>query len=157
MKKYIYPIICLLCITGTAFAGNGEKYIGISGGYSFLRAIDARISYEVECRYHGSHELFAEYYNSYEKSDWSYLHEYRGGYAYKFPLHRGKNTTFRMRLGTALGADEEGFTCGFQAGFELNRSFANGVQAFVVQNNEYALWTRRPWRNGLSLGLRIPF
>lgn len=62
-----------------------------------------------------------------------------------------------MRIGAAAGADAEGFTCGAQVGFELNRTFANGFQFFVLQNNEYALWTPRPWRNGLSLGLRIPF
>ena len=157
MKKYIYSLALCLCVSGSLYAGNGEKYVGISGGYSLLRAIDVRLSYEMESRYHGSHELFAEFYDRYEKGDWKYLQEYRGGYAYKFPLHRGKNSTFKMRMGAALGADAEGFTCGFQMGFELNRTFGNGVQGFIAQNNEYALWTRRPWRNGLSMGLRIPF
>ena len=99
MKKYIYSLALCLCVSGSLYAGNGEKYIGISGGYSLLRAIDVRLSYEMESRYHGSHELFAEFYDSYEKGDWKYLQEYRGGYAYKFPLHRGKNSTFKMRMG----------------------------------------------------------
>lgn len=144
-----------MCVTGYLHAGNGDKYVGISAGYSLVRAIDVRLSYEIESRYHGSHELFAQYYNSYEKSDWDYLREYRGGYAYKFPLHRGKNTTFKLRMGAAAGADADGFTCGVQLGFELNRTFSSGVQGFIAQHNEYSLWTPRPWRNGLSLGLRF--
>lgn len=156
MKKYIYSIICLLFLSGNLYAGDGEKYFGISSGYSFLRAFDARLSYQVDTRYHGSHELFAEFYDSYEKEDWKYVQEYRGGYAYKFPLSRGKNTTLKMRVGAAAGADSEGFTCGLQLGFEFNRTFSNGMQGFIAQNNEYALWTRRPWRNGLALGLRFP-
>lgn len=157
MKKFVLSIICLFSLLGSAFAGNGEKYVSISVGYSLVRALDARLSYEMESRYHGSHELFAQFYDSYEKGDWQYLQEYRAGYAYKFPLSRGKNMTFKMRVGAAAGADTEGFTCGFQMGFELNRTFSNGIQGFITQNNEYALWTPRPWRNGLSLGLRFPF
>lgn len=157
MKNVLYLIIgfCLSC--GSVCAGNGEKYFGISGGYSLIRAVNARLSLDFETRYHGCHELFAEFYDSYESGKWDYLQEYRGGYAYKFPLSRGKNTILKMRIGAAVGADVEGFTCGAQVGFELNRTFANGFQFFVLQNNEYALWTPRPWRNGLSLGLRIPF
>ena len=64
MKKYIYSLALCLCVSGSLYAGNGEKYIGISGGYSLLRAIDVRLSYEMESRYHGSHELFAEFYDS---------------------------------------------------------------------------------------------
>ena len=73
MKKYIYSLALCLCVSGSLYAGNGEKYIGISGGYSLLRAIDVRLSYEMESRYHGSHERFSEFYDSYEKGDWRYL------------------------------------------------------------------------------------
>ena len=140
-----------------AVAGNGERYLGFSGGYSFVRAMDFMISFEKETRYHGSHELFAEFYNSKEHGSWEYLREYRGGYAYKFPLYRGKNTTFRMRGGAALGSDEEGFTAGFQLGFEFNYTFLVGSQLFLQQKNEYCILTPRPWRSGLMVGLRFPF
>ena len=50
MKKYIYSLALCLCVSGSLYAGNGEKYIGISGGYSLLRAIDVRLSYEMESR-----------------------------------------------------------------------------------------------------------
>ena len=157
MKRFVFVLCMLLGVGLSALAGNGERYIGFSGGYSFVRAMDFMISFEKETRYHGSHELFAEFYNSKENGSWEYLREYRGGYAYKFPLYRGKNTTFRMRGGAALGADEEGFTAGFQLGFEFNYTFLVGSQLFLQQKNEYSILSPRPWRNGLLIGLRFPF
>ena len=157
MKK-MFLFMCLsFCLMTTASAGNGERYIGLAGGYSLVRAMDFMATFEMEKGYHGSHELFAEFYTSRENGSWAYLREYRGGYAYKFPLYRGKNTTFKTRVGSAIGADEAGFTMGFQLGFEFNYTFLSGAQWFLSQKNEYAVWSRRPWRNGLLMGIRVPF
>ena len=156
MKRLAIVLCMLLGVGLCASAGNGERYLGFSGGYSFVRAMDFMISFEKETRYHGAHELFAEFYNSKEHGSWEYLREYRGGYAYKFPLYRGKNTLFRMRGGAALGADDAGFTAGFQLGFEYTYTFLPGSQIFLQEKNEYSILTPRPWRAGLLLGFRFP-
>ena len=157
MKKMLLTLVCICGLSTTLSAGNGEKYLGLAGGYSLANALDFMLTFEKESQYYISHELFAEFYDSRRYGSWKYLQEYRGGYAAKFPLARGKNTMLRLRTGLAIGADQDGFTGGVQVGFELTRTLYSGSAIFLSQKNEYCLWTPRPWRNGLMVGFRFPF
>ena len=50
MKKVCLVIVSLLCVT-TAFAGQGDGYLSLNGGFLFNSTLNATVGYERELSY----------------------------------------------------------------------------------------------------------
>ena len=50
MKKLCLMIVSLLCVT-TAFAGQGDGYLSLNGGFLFNSTLNATLGYERELSY----------------------------------------------------------------------------------------------------------
>ena len=54
MKKVGLVLVSLLCVT-TAFAGQGDGFLVLNGGFLFNSTLDATIGYERELSYPGTY------------------------------------------------------------------------------------------------------
>ena len=80
-----------------------------------------------------------------------------GGILYKHRLARYKNGMLRFRFGPEFGAVERKFFVGLEAGFEYNYVFQNGWEFSLIQKNNVNFVHGDTFRNGLLIGLKIPF
>ncbi len=165
MKKSVLVIFSLLNVA-VAFAGQGDQYFSLNGGFLFNSTLNATLGYERELSYTDAFEVFAEAGNRWEKdpvcgkvcteSFWSNYY-WAGGVAYKKCLKRMKNSTFRLRLGPQMGAVNGNFFMALECGFEYNYVLPNRVQLTVTQKNQVGFLHGDTFRNGLLVGLKIPF
>ena len=165
MKKVVVFMVSLLCVT-SAFAGNGDEYLTLNGGFLFNSTLNASLGYERELSYTDALELFGEAGNRWEKDPVcgkvcreSFFKNYcwDGGIAYKKCLKRMKNSTFRLRIGPQMGAVKGQFFMAVECGFEYNVVFPNRVQLSVTQKNQIGFLHGDSFRNGLLVGLKFPF
>ncbi len=165
MKKIIL-ILFLIPLCTLAFAGDGDRYIKAYTGWLYRNTLNATIGIEFERSYHNSWELYFDLTNRYRKcpdcnkytrdSFW-YYKTFAVGAAYNYSIWRGKNSTFRLRPGVDLGTNGYVFLLSVEAGFEYNYSFKNNWMISFQQKNEVIFWGRDHIRNGLLIGLKIPF
>ena len=149
MKKLCLVIVSLLCVT-TAFAGQGDGYLSLNGGFLFNSTLNATLGYERELSYTDALEFFGEVGDRWEVDPVC-------GVAYKKCLKRMKNSTFRLRLGPQMGAVKGRFFMALECGFEYNVILPNRVQLSVTQKNQVGFLHGDSFRNGLLVGLKIPF
>ena len=165
MKKVGIIIVSLLCVT-SAFAGQGDTYLTLNGGFLFNSTLNASLGYERELNYRDALEFYGEVGDRWEKDPVcgkvcreSFFKNYYwdGGIAYNKCLKRMKNSTFRLRLGPQMGAVKGRFFLAVECGFEYNVVFPNRVQLSVTQKNQVGFLHGDTFRNGLLVGLKIPF
>lgn len=147
------------------WAGDGDKFLNISGGWQWKNTVNAIIGFEAETKYHNAYELYVDLATAYEicpqhgvvdsKSFWTYK-TFGIGLAYKPSMWRGKNSTVRWRFGADLGANRKGFQASIDLGLEYSYTCKNGIQFFVMQKNDFVFWTRDHFRNGLLIGIKFP-
>lgn len=164
MKK-LYILAIMIIISLRCFAGDGDKFFNISGGWQWKNTVNAIIGLEKETKYHNAYELYVDLATAYEtcpehgvvdtKSFWAYKTFGIGG-AYKPTFRRGKNSIVRWRFGADLGANRKGFQASVDVGLEYSYSFKNGMQFFIMQKNDFVFWTKNHFRNGLLIGLKFP-
>lgn len=165
MKKLAFVIVSLLFVT-TAFAGQGDEFFSLNGGFLFNSTLNATLGYERELSYSDAMEFYGEVGNRWEKDPVcgkvcreSFFKNYYwdGGVAYKKCLKRMKNSMFRLRLGPQMGAVRGSFFMAVECGFEYNVVLPNRVQLSVIQKNQVSFLHGDTFRNGLLVGLKIPF
>ncbi len=150
-----------------AFAGDGEKYFGIQTGVMYPRIYNITLSAEKETNYHNAYEFYVDYATQWDKcpecgkvcskSFWSTRYSYAFGGAYKYAIKRGKNNVLRFRAGGDLGSNNKSFALGVEVGFEFVQTFNNRMQFVVQQKNEVTFWGKPTFKNGLLIGVRVPF
>lgn len=168
MKKnisfLILPLLLLLC-SQYSLAGDGDKYLNISGGWQYKNTINALISIEFEGTNHNSYEFYLDLANAYKKAPDGKIHsntfwDYKSfgiGAAWKPIIGRGKNSSLRWRLGGDIGANDKSFQASLEVGLEYSYTLKNGWKLFALQKNDFVFWTRDHFRNGLLIGLKLPF
>ena len=142
--------ICLIAVI-TARAGDGDEFFTLNGGFLFNSTVNATFGYERD-RWHEDptcgkicNKIFwKDYY-------WG------GGILYKKSLKRFKNSTLRFRFGPECGSHKGDFYFGLEGGFEYNYVFPSGVHFTVIQKNNVNFNHGDTFRNGLLIGLKIPF
>lgn len=72
-------------------------------------------------------------------------------------LARYKNGMLRFRFGPQFGATQKKFFLGVEAGFEYSYVFQNGWEFSLIQKNNVNFLHGDTFRNGLLLGVKIPF
>lgn len=91
-----------------------------------------------------------------EKDFWKGYY-WDGGIVYKHRLVRYKNGMLRFRFGPQFGAVQKRFFIGLEGGFEYSYVFRNGWEFALIQKNNVNFLHGDTFRNGLLLGMKIPF
>lgn len=165
LMKKIYILAIMITMSLHCFAGDGDKFLNLTGGWQWKNTVNAVVGFELETKYHNAWELYFDLATAYRTcpvchkvcsdSFWDYK-TFGIGAAYKPSMWRGKNSTVRWRFGADLGANHKGFQASVDIGLEYSYSFKNGIQFFVMQKNDFVFWTRDHFRNGLLIGLKFP-
>ena len=165
MNKFCVVVVSLFYVT-SAFAGQGDDYVCLNGGFLFNSTLNATIGFERELSYTDALEFYGEVGDRWEEDPVcgkvcreSFFKNYYwdGGVAYKKCLKRFKNSTLRFRFGPQMGAVRGRFFMAVECGLEYNVVLSNRVQLSVTQKNQVGFLHGDSFRNGLLVGLKIPF
>ncbi len=165
MRKIILAGLSLLCVM-TAHAGDGDQFFNVNGGFLFNSTLNATLGYEHELSYTDAVEVFAEVGDRWHRDPRCGLicrdmfkkdYYWGGGILYKKNLKRFKNSTLRFRLGPECGAHTGSYFLAVEGALEYNYVFPNRVQFSVIQKNQVSFFHGDTFRNGLLIGLKIPF
>lgn len=162
MRKYLFLLFSLLS-SAVALAGNGDDRITVQAGVLYHNTLNAAIGYEHELPYGKAFEIYGEAGNKWHSENG---HVYRdtfwkdyywdGGFLYKVPLRKFKNSMIRVHGGMQFGAHTGDYFFGGELGLEYNYNFANGMKFIVTQKNQVNFLHGDNFRNGLLIGLALP-
>ena len=102
-------------------------------------------------------KLAVEAGNHWQEKDFWKGYYWDGGIVYKHRLVRYKNGMLRFRFGPQFGAVQKRFFIGLEGGFEYSYVFRNGWEFALIQKNNVNFLHGDTFRNGLLLGVKIPF
>ena len=160
MKRFVFSLCLMMTVIVGAYAGDGDEFVNVNGGFLFNRTLNASFGYERELSYYDALELFGEIGDRWHELDGntSFKTDYYwgGGVLYKKCLKRFKNASLRFRFGPECGAHTGDWFFAVEGGFELNVSFPNRVQLSLVQKNQVGFIHGDTFRNGLLIGIRVP-
>ena len=132
-------------------ASAQDKKLTLNAGFLFPNTLNAMIGYEHPLSYGTAVEIYGEVGNHWQGYYWD------GGLVYKQRLVRYKNGMLRFRFGPQFGATQKKFFLGVEAGFEYSYVFQNGWEFSLIQKNNVNFLHGDTFRNGLLLGVKIPF
>lgn len=155
MKKILIALVCAVVSLGASAQGK----LTVNAGFLFPSTLNATVGYEHSFTYGNAVELFGEIGNHWKSGDGQFWKGYYwdGGILYKHRLARYKNGMLRFRFGPEFGATERKFFLGIEGGFEYNYVFQNGWEFSLIQKNNVNFIHGDTFRNGLLIGLKIPF
>ena len=157
MKKILLLTACAVISCG-AYAQKGK--LAVNAGFLFPSTLNATVGYEQPLSYGNAVELFGEIGNHWQRpachNFWKGYY-WDGGIVYKHRLARYKNGMLRFRFGPQFGAVRHDFFIGIEGGFEYNYVFRNGWEFSLIQKNNVNFLHGDTFRNGLLLGVKIPF
>ena len=154
MKKYLF---ILLCVFASIAASAQDGKLTVNAGFLFPSTLNATIGYEYPLSYGNAVEVFGEAGNHWQKPDFWKGHYWDGGILYKHRLVRYKIGMLRFRFGPQFGAVQKEFFFGLEAGFEYSHVFRNGCEFVITQKNNVNFLHGDTFRNGLLLGIKVPF
>ena len=157
MKKFLFTMVCALTAL-CASAQDGK--LTINAGFLFPSTLNATVGYEHPLSYGNAVEVFGELGNHWQTPVchrfWKGYY-WDGGLVYKHRLVRYKKGMFRFRFGPQFGATQRKFFLGIEGGFEYNYVFQNGWEFALIQKNNVNFIHGDTFRNGLLIGMKIPF
>lgn len=155
MKKFLIALVCVVVTLGASAQGK----LTVNAGFLFPSTLNATVGYEHSLSYGKAVELFGEMGNHWKSGEGRFWKGYYwdGGILYKHRLARYKNGMLRFRFGPEFGAVERKFFLGIEGGFEYNYVFQNGWEFSLIQKNNVNFIHGDTFRNGLLIGLKIPF
>ena len=143
MKKYLITLCCAVVAIGASAQGK----LAVNAGFLFPSTLNATIGYERPLSYG----------NAWQEKDFWKGYYWDGGIVYKHRLVRYKNGMLRFRFGPQFGAVQKLFFIGLEGGFEYSYVFQNGWEFTLIQKNNVNFLHGDTFRNGLLLGMKIPF
>lgn len=157
MKKFLFILLCAFVSIG-ASAQDGK--LTLNTGFLFPSTLNATLGYEHPLSYGNAVEVFGEVGDHWQVpvSDrfWNGYY-WDGGVLYKHRLVRYKNGMIRFRFGPQFGAVQRKFFLGLETGFEYSYVFQNGWEFALIQKNNVNFIHGDTFRNGLLIGVKIPF
>lgn len=160
MKKIILALVCAIVSIGAYAQGK----LTVNAGFLFPSTLNATLGYEHSLSYGNAVEVFGEIgdhwksgVNEVGKNQLWKGYYWDAGILYKHRLARYKNGMLRFRFGPEFGAVERKFFLGIEGGFEYNYVFQNGWEFSLIQKNNVNFLHGDTFRNGLLIGLKIPF
>lgn len=164
MRKLFLTILCVSSLL-LARAGNGDEFIHISAGYLYNNTLNASLGWEYEFNYDNAIEIFGEAGDRWEKdpecgkvcskSFWKRYY-WDGGVVYKKNIVRWRNSTLRIDVGPVFGAYRGQFFYGAEGSFEYNYTFRSGWKFVIKQKNNVGFNKGDTFRNGVTIGFKIP-
>lgn len=159
-------ILALFAITSLKVkAGVGDDFITFNAGYLYNNTLNASIGYEKELDYDNAIEVFGEAGDRWEKDDVcgkvctkSFWRRYYwdGGVLYKKNVTRWRNSSLRVDVGPVFGAYRGNFFYGIEGSFEWSYVFRSGWKFVVKQKNNVGFRKGDTFRNGVTIGVKIP-
>ena len=167
MRKRMQILVLMLAMTASwIWAGDGDNRFLLSAGFLVPNTLNAVAAFEHEVRYGNAWELSFEVGDRYRKdpvcgrfcSDVFWKGYYwAGGGAYKKVLAKGKNSALRLKVGPQFGACKGDFSYGGEVSLEYNIQLENGIQVSLIQKNQVNFNHGDDFRNGILVGIKIPF
>lgn len=158
-KKSIISLLVALFGILPAMANEPDR-LNVNVGIQVPYTLDATIGWERTVGSGHALEVFAEAGNHWQTPVchmfWKKYY-WDGGVAYKHKIKHFKNGSLRLVGGGYVGADRGRCFFGFQAGFEYNYVFPNEWVFTVSQKNNFNFLHGDSFRNGITLGVKIPF
>lgn len=165
MKKILLPLLLGFTFLPQAFAGNGDQFFTVNAGFLFQNTLNASFGYERELNYDNAFEIFGEAGDRWErdpecgkvcsKSFWKNYY-WNGGVVYKKGIVRWRNSTLRIDVGPMAGAYRGDYFFGAEGSFEYNYTFRSGLKLTLKQKNNVCFMHGDTFRNGLTIGVKIP-
>ena len=143
MKKYLITLCCAV----VAISASAQGKLAVNAGFLFPSTLNATIGYERPLSYGNTVELYGEAGTHWQEKDFWKGYYWDGGVVYKHRLVRYKNG----------GAVQKRFFIGLEGGFEYSYVFQNGWEFTLIQKNNVNFLHGDTFRNGLLLGMKIPF
>ena len=155
MKKFLIALVCAVVSLGASAQGK----LTVNAGFLFPSTLNATVGYEHSLSYGKAVEIFGVLGNHWKSGAGQFWTGYYwdGGVLYKHRLVRYKNGMLRFRFGPEFGATQRKFFLGIEGGFEYNYVFQNGWEFSLIQKNNVNFIHGDTFRNGLLIGLKIPF
>ena len=164
MKRLILTLFCASSLL-LARAGDGDEFFHVSAGYLYNNTLNASIGWEHEFNYDNALEIFGEAGDRWEKdpecgkvcnkSFWKRYY-WDGGMLYKKNIVRWRNSSLRIDLGPVFGAYRGKFFYGAEGSFQYNYTFRSGWKFVVKQKNNVGFRKGDTFRDGLTVGFKIP-
>lgn len=154
MKKFLITLFCVAAYIGASAQGGK---LAVNVGFMFPSTLNATIGYERPLSYGNAVELYGEAGTHWQEKDFWKGYYWDGGIVYKHRLVRYKNGMLRFRFGPQFGAVNRKFFLGLEGGFEYSYVFRSGMEFSIVQKNNVNFLHGDTFRNGLLLGIKIPF
>ena len=164
MKRLILTLFCASSLL-LARAGDGDEFFHVRAGYLYNITLNASIGWEHEFNYDNALEIFGEAGDRWEKdpecgkvcnkSFWKRYY-WDGGMLYKKSIVRWRNSSLRIDLGPVFGAYRGKFFYGAEGSFEYNYTFRSGWKFVVKQKNNVGFRKGDTFRDGLTVGFKIP-
>ena len=148
-----------------AGAGEGDRLFTVNAGFLFNSTLHATVGWERELAYGNAVEFSAEAGNRWRRdpicgkvcSDVFWKGYYWDGAAtYKKCARRYKNAMLRIAVGAQCGAVTRDWFLGVQAGLEYVHVTKSGIHLSVQQRNYVNFIHGDSFRNGLTVGIKIP-
>lgn len=163
MKKFVLSLIALISFTIAAKADSGDQHINVNVGVAAPYTLEATAGYEYEFKNGHAAEVYAEFGNHWDTAhsmdcvDFWKGYFWDGGAVYKYRIAKFKNGNFKIRGGVQFGSYVRKFFVGAELSFEYNYVFANNWELAVIQKNNFNFIHGDTFRNGLMVGVKIPF
>lgn len=154
MKKFLITLFCAV-VAICASAQDGK--LAVNSGFLFPSTLNATIGYERPLSYGNAVELYGEAGTHWQEKDFWKGYYWDRGVVYKHRLVRYKNGMLRFRFGPQFGAVQKRFFIGLEGGFEYSYVFRNGWEFTLIQKNNVNFLHGDTFRNGLLLGIKVPF
>ena len=138
MKKFLI----ILCCAVVAIGASAQGKLAVNAGFMFPSTLNATVGYEHPLSYGNAVELYGEVGNHWQEKDF---------------WKRYKNGMLRFRFGPQFGAVQKRFFIGLEGGFEYSYVFRNGWEFALIQKNNVNFLHGDTFRNGLLLGIKVPF
>lgn len=165
INKGLALLLFMALFSLKSMAGVGDEFFHLSGGYLYNNTLNASIGYEKELSYDDAWEIFAEAGDRWEKDPecgkvctkffWKHYY-WDGGFLYKKSLTSWRNSSLRLDFGPVFGAYKGTFFYGLEGSFEWNYVFRSGWKLVVKQKNNVGFRKGDSFRNGVTLGVKIP-
>ena len=161
MRKYLFPL-CLAMSLTVAHAGNSDSNFTVNAGFLFNNTLNATFGMERELSYSDAVEIFGEVGARWSKDsvgnrNFRDAYYWGGGALYKRQVCRFKNSMLRLRVGPECGAYTGNYFFAVEGSLEYNIVLPNRVQLSISQKNQIGFFHGDNFRNGLLLGIKIPF
>ena len=128
MKKFLI----ILCCAAACIGASAQGKLAVNAGFMFPSTLTATVGYEHPLSYGNAVELYGETGNHWQEKDFWKGYYWDGGIVYKHRLVRYKNGMHSY-------------------------VFRNGWEFVLIQKNNVNFLHGDTFRNGLLLGIKVPF